>query len=110
MTTKTTCPFGNTCEIKTEEKHEKCMLYIHIRGTDPQTGEEKDQWDCALALTPIMLIENSNMQRHTAAAVESFRNEMVTQNNQLAAVMLHTSGNSKLLEGAEDAENERPVS
>jgi hypothetical protein len=36
---------------------------------------------CAIAALPMLLIENSQQQRGTAAAVESFRNEMVEGNN-----------------------------
>ena len=37
-----------------------------------------DEWGCAMAWQPILAIENSQMQRHTGAAVESLRNEIVT--------------------------------
>ncbi len=46
-----------------------------------------DKWACAIALMPILTIENSQQQRHTAAAVESFRNEMVNANDRTAALM-----------------------
>lgn len=61
----------------------KCPLWIQVKGTDPQTGQEVDQWNCSLAWLPKLLIENSQMSRQTGAAVESFRNEMVHL-NQLA--------------------------
>ncbi|MEC8785963.1 MAG: hypothetical protein VXX33_05460 [Pseudomonadota bacterium] len=48
-----------------------------MRGTNSNTGQEIDEWGCAIAWLPIMLIENSNQSRHTSAAVESFRNEVV---------------------------------
>ena len=44
---------------------------------NPQTGEEVDEWDCAVKWVPMMLIENTQMQRQTGAAIESFRNESV---------------------------------
>ena len=44
---------------------------------NPNTGEDLDEWGCAVAWLPILMIENSQQQRSTGAAVESFRNEMV---------------------------------
>ena len=53
---------------------------IQVRGTNPNTGQEVDEWDCSIKWLPMLLIENSQQQRQTGAAVESFRNEMVKAN------------------------------
>lgn len=59
----------------------KCLWYTQIRGVNPQTGADvTDEWGCAVAWLPMLLIENAQQQRHTGAAVESFRNEMVKAN------------------------------
>ena len=58
----------------------KCSWYTHVRGMNPNTGQEVDEWSCAINWLPMMLIENSQQQRSTGAAVESFRNEMVKAN------------------------------
>jgi hypothetical protein len=42
---------------------------------NPNTGEDIDEWGCAITWLPLLTIENSQQQRQTAAAVESFRNE-----------------------------------
>ncbi len=64
-----------------------CALYVQIRGYDINTGKEVDRWDCAQALLPMLLIENSGQQRQTGAAVESFRNESVrTSDNLVRAI------------------------
>lgn len=55
----------------------KCPLWIQIRGTNPNTGEEVDNWTCTLAALPMLLIENAQQSRQNGAATESFRNEMV---------------------------------
>jgi len=57
-----------------------CAWYTQIRGTDPNTGKEVDNYGCAVAWLPMLLIENSQQSRQTGAAVESFRNEMVDAN------------------------------
>jgi len=66
----------------------KCPLWVQIRGKHPQSEEPIDAWKCALAWLPILLIENSQMQRQTGAAVESFRNQMVDQNANTALLAL----------------------
>ena len=48
-----------------------------------------DEWQCAVTLMPILLIENSQQQRSTSAAVESFRNETVKQGETLNQVIMH---------------------
>lgn len=58
----------------------QCSWFTQLRGTNPQTGQEVDEWGCAVTWLPMLLVENSQMQRHTGAAVESFRNEMVRSN------------------------------
>lgn len=67
-----------------------CPKFVHIRGTDPQGGE-LDKWGCVDSFIPMLLIENSLMQRQTGAAVESFRNEMVHA-NQTGQQMLLAAG------------------
>jgi len=57
-----------------------CAWFIQVRGINPNTGKEVDEWSCSVAWLPMLLIENSQQQRSTGAAVESFRNEMVKAN------------------------------
>jgi hypothetical protein len=79
----------------------KCSWYTHVRGMNPNTGQEVDEWSCAINWLPMMLIENSQQQRSTGAAVESFRNEMVKANEtninvlSAAAQMLQASINEQ---------------
>jgi len=71
------CPLiGKDC-IKLE-----CSWFTQVRGTNPQTGKEVDEWGCAITWMPMLLIENSQMQRQTGAAVESARNESVRDNEE----------------------------
>jgi len=62
--------------IKEDCKGLGCTFFTQIRGTNPNTGEPVDEWGCAINWIPFLLIENSQMQRQTGAAVESFRNEV----------------------------------
>jgi len=59
----------------------QCNRWLAIRGKNPNTGEDVDRHDCIDNWTPMLLIENSQQQRQTAAAVESLRNEVAKANN-----------------------------
>lgn len=83
----TFCPF-----IKKDCVGLQCTLYTKVQGTDTNTGKEVEDWACAIAWLPMLLIENSGQQRQTGAAVESFRNEMVKSNEQAQALLLTTAG------------------
>lgn len=74
---KTFCPLGAKCEEAKDGAIHRCAWYACVRGTNLNTGEEIDEWRCSMNWMPMLLIENSGMQRGTSAAVESFRNEMV---------------------------------
>lgn len=63
---------------------------MKVRGNNPNTGEEIDDYGCAIAWLPVMMIENSQQQRQTGAAVESFRNEMVKANDMGQQVLMAT--------------------
>lgn len=83
----TFCPL-----IKDECKKLGCSWFTQLRGANPQTGEVVDEWGCAVTWLPMLLIENSQMQRQTGAAVESFRNEMVKANDTGQRVLLASLG------------------
>jgi hypothetical protein len=59
----------------------ECAWFMKVRGNNPNTGEEIDDYGCSIAWMPVLMIENSQQQRQTGAAVESFRNEMVKAND-----------------------------
>lgn len=73
---KENCPLNNFKPCKQLE----CAWFIQLQGKNPQTGQDIDDWGCSIAWLPILTIENSQQQRQTGAAVESFRNEMVKAN------------------------------
>ena len=60
----------------------QCSWFTQIRGANPQTGESVDEWGCAVTWLPILLIENSQKQRETGAAVETFINETLNRLSQ----------------------------
>jgi len=73
---------GTYCPLVKEDCLQlKCAWFTQLRGTNPNTGKDVDEWGCAVTWLPILLVENSQQQRSTGAAVESFRNEMVKAND-----------------------------
>lgn len=70
---KNQCPLNdfNPC------KQLDCAWFLKISGMNPNTGQDIDEWGCSIAWVPILLIENTQMNRQTGSALESFRNEMV---------------------------------
>lgn len=77
------CPLGSQCEeIKDNIKY-VCPWYVKVRGKHPQSDEELDECRCAITWMPLLQIETSQQSRQTGAAVESFRNKMVEQNNKM---------------------------
>ena len=70
----------------------ECAWFMKVVGTNPNTGKEVDEWGCSMAWLPMLMIENSQQQRQTGAAVESFRNEMVKANEVSQRVLLAASG------------------
>lgn len=65
-----------------------CPKFVSIKGHDPQTGAIVDRHGCVDSFLPLLLIENAQMSRQTAAAVETFRNEVVTANDRIRAVLM----------------------
>ena len=71
---------GTNCPLYQKDMSEvchKCAWWTRVIGKNPQTEEMIDDWKCAVALLPMLLVENAQMSRQTGAAVESFRNGVV---------------------------------
>lgn len=88
---KNLCPLNNFEPCKQLD----CAWFLKIQGKHPQSGADIDEWGCSMSWMPILMIENSQQQRQTGAAVESFRNEMVKSNEISQQVLLASSGITK---------------
>lgn len=95
---KSNCPLNNFEPCKQLE----CAWFLKIQGTNPNSGKDVEEWGCSIAWLPVLMIENSQQQRQTGAAVESFRNEMVKANEMSTQVLLatvqQTNPNIKVIE------------
>jgi len=67
----------------------KCAWYTCVRGTNPNTGEEIDDWRCAVSWMPMMTVEIAQKSNQTGSAIESFRNEVVDANHQNQQLYAH---------------------
>lgn len=98
ISAKTNCPLHEFSPCKQLE----CSWFTKVQGKHPQNEEVVEEWGCAIAWLPVLLIENSQQQRHTGAAVESFRNEMVKASEVSQQVLLtavrQTNPNIKVIE------------
>ena len=68
----TFCPL-----IQGDCKQFACMFWMKLIGKHPQTGDPIDEYDCTIKWLPILLIEGSQETRQAAAAIESFRNQVI---------------------------------
>ena len=99
----TFCPL-----IKKDCVQMQCAWFTQVRGKHPQTGQEIDEWGCAVTWLPVMLIENAKETRQTGAAVESFRNQVVRGNQaammSLADAITARPADPKLLNATRESE------
>ncbi len=79
MDPEKSCPLGHTCK--------KCHWHILIQGKDPQTGQDVNRRDCAVAWLPTLLIENSMRQYQTGAAIDKLHESVQSDNEELKRIM-----------------------
>jgi len=59
------CPFiGKKCV------EAKCRFWTHLLGKNPQGDGVIDKFGCAIEFLPILLVENAQMIRQTAASTD----------------------------------------
>ena len=85
----TYCPL-----VQGECKQLECAFFTKIVGKNPNTGQEVDEWNCAITWLPMLLIENSQQSRQTGAAVESLRNEVSSNGGALLGMIASAAQNS----------------
>ena len=77
----TFCPLVNGDCKKLE-----CVWFTQIAGPHPQTGEQFDEWGCAVAWMPLLSIENTKRLNEVGSSIESFRNATVEQMSPIVPV------------------------
>lgn len=52
----------------------RCRFWIKLSGKHPQEDKYIDEFDCAVAWLPTLMVEQCRIENSTGAAVESLRN------------------------------------
>jgi hypothetical protein len=102
------CPLGHQCESVKDGEIDRCEWYREVKGMNPQTGDMLDEYRCAIAWMPTLMLEVSRTNRGQTSAIESFRNEVVQGNAAFAAALLGTMARPALAadEGVNNLEHQ----
>jgi hypothetical protein len=89
----------NGCPINKFEpcKQLDCAWFTKLAGKNPQGGKEVEEWGCAVTMLPLLMVAQTNAARHTAGAVESFRNIVSTQQDELLSLAQAGEVETKLI-------------
>ncbi len=71
----------------------ECLWFTQVRGVNPNTGKEIDEYGCAVAWLPTLLVDNTQQAREAGAAVESFRNEVSNNGGALLGIIASAAQN-----------------
>ena len=94
LESKNGCPLHNFEPCKQLD----CAWFTKIAGKNPQGQKEVEEWGCAVTFMPILMVANTNSNTRTQAAVESFRNIMVKQQEELLTLAEKNEIKTKLIE------------
>ncbi len=94
LESKNGCPLHNFEPCKQLD----CAWFTKLAGKNPQGEKEIEEWGCAITFMPILMVANTNSNVRTQAAVESFRNIMVKQQEELLTLAEKNEINTKLVE------------
>ena len=71
----------------------RCAWYTLVRGKNPQSGSDIDEWGCAISFGPMLTLETARQSRSAAAAVETLRNEVAKSAEVNTAVLFKLADN-----------------
>jgi len=90
---------GTICPLHKQDVSEvchKCPWWTRVIGKHPQSEDMIDNWHCAIAILPMLLIENAQVGRSTGAAMESFRNDVAASTSEAIQIAFGVQ-NARLL-------------
>jgi hypothetical protein len=91
---------GQSCPLHQKDVSEvchKCPWWTRIIGKNPQNEEMVDNWHCAIAILPMLLVENAQVGRSTGAAMENFRNDIVASATEAISVAVQMASARPLI-------------
>ena len=75
------CPLGAKCEELKEKDGKpilvRCPWYTMVRGRKVNTGEEVDDWGCAIAWLPALLTNNTAAVTGCAVSTQNLQNNLL---------------------------------
>lgn len=90
------CPLGGKCERRIDDDSiVRCGWFTKMAGQD-ETGKDIEEWRCAMAWMPLLMLEASKTNRGQTAALESFRNDMVDGQRNFTQAILTAATAKKL--------------
>lgn len=82
-----TCPLGSKCqEIVGDEMHQ-CSWYVNLKGSDPQSGNDIDEYRCAMSWQPVLAVAQNTSIIQTSAAVHSLKTDTAKRQNEAIEVL-----------------------
>ena len=66
------CPLH---KLSMDQVCHRCPWWYQVRGTNKNTGEEVDEWKCAVAILPLLMVETADKVRQADATMQAMRNE-----------------------------------
>jgi len=75
------CPFRGK---DTSKVCHTCPLWTQVRGSDPQTGREIEDWRCAMAWLPTLVLDGSQQTRQAAGSADKTATEVAKFHNTMA--------------------------
>jgi hypothetical protein len=85
---------GMICPLHKEDMSKvchRCPWWFMVRGKDPQSEKQIDQWGCAIGFLPILLIEGTQQTHQAGAAIESLRNVVDSTGNNLVSLAMNNA-------------------
>lgn len=79
----------------------KCAYFVHMMGTNPQTGQPVNEGKCAVNWLPILLVENANEIRKTAASTDKVASEVAKTRGAPMRIELSQNGHLPAIQNDE---------
>lgn len=70
-----------------------CAWWTQVLGKNPQTKQDVNEWNCAIALMPMLQIETTMTTREAASETHELRNEVQQANSSgMASALMGING------------------
>jgi hypothetical protein len=67
----------------------KCKFWTHLLGKNPQSDAVVDRFGCAIEFLPILLVENAQMIRQTAASTDKVATQVQKSRAEFIGALTH---------------------